>query len=155
MFIENNRNQFAQRGPLDAINSDSYKSLLKGLESGDISEIQKDIFISPRSKGEFYEIKKDPYQRKNLINDKKFQEKIETLKSVLNTWKLETGDTQPKEITKDWYERKPGPKNEESKGTKDKVIGGPNSLTTPFHGKREEFPGASKNASKINNKGPF
>ena len=155
MFIENNRNQFAQRGPLDAINSDSYKSLLKGLESGDISEIQKDIFISPRSKEEFYEIKKDPSQRKNLINDKKFQEKIETLKSVLNTWKLETGDTQPKEITKDWYERKPGPKNEESKGTKDKVIVGPNSLTTPFHGKREEFPGASKNASKINNKGPF
>ena len=155
MFIENNRNQFAQRGPLDAINSDSYASLLKALESGDISEIQKDIFISPRAKEEFYEIKKDPYQRINLIDDQKFQEKIETLKSVLNIWKLETGDTQPIEITKDWYERKPGPKYEKSNLKKDKIIGGPNSLKTEFYGKREEFPGASKNASRINNKGPF
>lgn len=148
MFIENNRNQFAQRGPLDAINSDSYKSLLRAHESGKISQIQNDIFINPRAKEEFYEINKDPYQRKNLINEKKFQKKIETLKSVLNTWKLETGDTQPIEITKDWYERRPGPK-------KDQGTGGPNSLITKFHGKRNEFPGASKNASKLNNKGPF
>ena len=148
MYIENNRNQFAQRGPLDAINSNSYKSLLRAHESGKISQIQNDIFINPRAKEEFYEINKDPYQRKNLINDKKFQKKIEILKSVLNTWKLETGDTQPIEITKDWYERRPGPK-------KDQATGGPNSLITKFHGKRNEFPGASKNASKLNNKGPF
>ena len=53
MYIENNRNQYAQRGPLDAINSDSYASLLKALESGDITEVQKEIFISPRPKEEF------------------------------------------------------------------------------------------------------
>ena len=41
MLIENNRNHFAQRGPLDAINSDSYASLLKKFEAGEISEIQK------------------------------------------------------------------------------------------------------------------
>ena len=73
MFIENNRNQFAQRGPLDAINSDSYKSLLRAHESGKISQIQNDIFINPRAKEEFYEINKDPYQRKNLINEKNFK----------------------------------------------------------------------------------
>ena len=44
---------------------------------------------------------------------KKISKKIETLKSVLNTWKLETGDTQPIEITKDWYERRPGPKKDQ------------------------------------------
>jgi arylsulfatase A-like enzyme len=52
MYIENNRNQFAQRGPLDAINSDSYASLLAQLQTGEISEIQKEIFLSPRPKRE-------------------------------------------------------------------------------------------------------
>ena len=28
-------------------------------------------------------------------------------------------------------------------------------LKTPFHGIRGEFPGASKNATQLNNKGPF
>ena len=143
MYIENNRNQFAQRGPLDAINSDSYASLLSQLESGEISEIQKEIFLSPRPQREFYDVEKDIFQRDNLIEEKSHQDEIKQLKSVLEKWKTQTGDSQPDEITKDWYEKRPGPDD------------APNSLRTPHHGIRGEFPGASKNATQINNKGPF
>ena len=143
MYIENNRIQFAQRGPLDAINSDSYASLLNLMESGEISEIQKEIFLSPRPKREFYEVEKDIFQRENLIGEKSHQEEIKHLESILEKWKTETGDSQPDEITKDWYEKRPGPDD------------APNSLKTPAHGIRGEFPGASKNATQINNKGPF
>jgi hypothetical protein len=143
MYIENNRNQFAQRGPLDAINSDSYASLLSQLESGEISEIQKEIFLSPRPQREFYDVEKDIFQRDNLIEEKSHQDEIKRLKSVLEKWKTQTGDSQPDEITKDWYEKRPGPDD------------APNSLRTTHHGIRGEFPGASKNATQINNKGPF
>ena len=143
MYIENNRNQFAQRGPLDAINSDSYASLLAQLQMGEISEIQKEIFLSPRPKREFYDMEKDVFQRENLIEEKSYQEAIQHLQSILEKWKIVTGDSQPDEITKDWYEKRPGP------------VKAPNSLKTSYHGKRGEFPGASKNATQINNQGPF
>jgi N-sulfoglucosamine sulfohydrolase len=143
MYIENNRNQFAQRGPLDAINSDSYASLLSRLQSREISEIQKEIFLRPRPQREFYDVEKDIFQRDNLIEEKSYQEEIKQLKSVLENWKTQTGDSQPDEITKDWYEKRP------------RADDAPNSLRTPHHGIRGEFPGASKNAIQINNKGPF
>tara|TARA_Y100000996_G_scaffold409876_1_gene391270 strand:+ start:2963 stop:4480 length:1518 start_codon:yes stop_codon:yes gene_type:complete len=155
MYIENNRNQYAQRGPLDAINSDSYASLLKKLESGDISEVQKEIFISPRPKEEFYELNEDLFQRTNLIDDEKYQKNINSLRMILNQWKDETGDSQPDQITKDWFEKRPGPKGKEAKTKKDLPVGGQYNLTTSFYQKRGELPGASKNATKINNKGPF
>jgi hypothetical protein len=143
MYIENNRNQFAQRGPLDAINSYSYTSLLKQLESGKISKIQKEIFLSPRPQREFYDVEKDIYQSDNLIEEKKYQEEIKQLSLVLEEWKTQTGDSQPDEITKDWYQKRPGPDD------------APNSLKTVHHGERGEIPGASENATQINNKGPF
>tara|TARA_B100001057_G_scaffold288727_1_gene288831 strand:+ start:1096 stop:2571 length:1476 start_codon:yes stop_codon:yes gene_type:complete len=143
MYIENNRNQFAQRGPLDAINSDSFTSLLVQLQAGEISEIQKEIFLTPRPKREFYDMEKDFFQRENLIGEKSYQEAIQHLESILEKWKIETGDSQPDEITKDWYEKRPGP------------VEAPNSLKTSYHGKRGEFPGVSKNATQINNQGPF
>ena len=155
MLIENNRNQYPQLGPLDAINSDSYASLLSKFESGKISDIQKEIFISPRPKEEFYDMNEDSFQRNNLINDNDLKIKIKDLRTVLNRWKNETGDSNPKQITKDWYERKPGPKSEKLTGKKDIPTGGKYSLTTPYYKIRGELPGASKNATSINNKGPF
>jgi hypothetical protein len=143
MYIENNRNQFAQRGPLDAINSDSYASLLKQLKSGKITKIQKEIFLSPRPKREFYDVEKDIFQRDNLIEEKSHQEEIKHLRLVLEEWKTQTGDSQPDEITKDWYQKRPGPDD------------APSSLKTVHHGLRGEIPGASENATQINNKGPF
>ena len=67
MYIENNRNQYAQLGPLDALNSLSFASLFEKNETGEINEIQGEIFISPRSKEEFYDMQNDLFQRKIAI----------------------------------------------------------------------------------------
>ena len=150
MLIENNRNQYPQLGPLDAVNSSSYLSLLKKNELGEITEIQKEIFIAPRTKEEFYDLKNDPFQRKNLINSNAFIGKIDNLREVLNQWKENTGDSEPDQITKNWYKTTPG-----SIDARDNLSKSIESLKTPSHGKRGEFPGASENASKNNNKGPF
>ena len=90
-----------------------------------------------------------------IINDVSYIENINTLRQILIKWKEETGDTSPKDITKDWYERRPGPKNSLTKNKKDLPIGGEYRLTTEYHGKRGELAGASKDATEINKKGPF
>ena len=150
MYIENNRNKFAQLGPLDVINSPSYKSLLEKNKFKKTTEIQSEIFVNPRPKEEFYNLKNDPFQRKNLINTPKFTDKINDLKTILKKWKDQTGDSEPVKITKDWYKRIPV-----SNDSSDKFNEYLEPLKTSFHGKRGESPGASKNAAKNNNKGPF
>ena len=150
MLIENNRNKYPQLGPLDALNSSSNLSLLKKNELRETTEIQKEIFIAPRPKEEFYDLKNDPFQRKNLINSNAFIGKIDNLREVLNQWKENTGDSEPDQITKNWYKTTPG-----SLDTTNNLSESIESLKTPFHGIRGESPGASKNASKNNNKGPF
>ena len=150
MYIENNRNQYAQLGPLDALNSLSFASLFEKNKTGEINEIQGEIFISPRSKEEFYDMQNDLFQRKNLVLDRDFQDEINNLRNVLNQWKEETGDSEPESITKHWYKRTPG--SIEARNSLSKSI---ESLKTEFHGIRGEFPGTSNNAIKINNKGPF
>ena len=57
MYIENRRNKFPQKGPLDVINSDSYLSLLDAYEKGVLTKNQEEIFISPRFKEELYEMR--------------------------------------------------------------------------------------------------
>ena len=150
MLIQNNRNEFPQAGPLDAINSSTYASLLEKNKLGEITEVQGEIFDSPRLEEEFYVLKNDLFQRKNLIDDDKLNEEINNLRLILNRWKNETGDSQPEEITKDWYLRTPGPI--ETRNNLGKSI---DLVKTKNHGIRGEFPGSSNNATENNNKGPF
>ena len=150
MLIQNNRNEFPQSGPLDAINSSTYASLLEKNKLGEITEVQGEIFDSPRLEEEFYVLENDLFQRKNLIDDDKLNEEINNLRLILNRWKNETGDSQPEEITKDWYLRTPGPI--ETRNNLGKSI---DLVKTKNHGIRGEFPGSSNNATENNNKGPF
>ena len=149
MYIENNRNHIAQLGPLDAINSLSFESLYIKNISDELNEIQKEIFINPRPKEEFYEMQNDHFQRNNLIQNEAFKNQINDLKKILNMWKVETGDSEPMKLTKHWYSRKPGSK---VKNDLNKSI---ELLKTKHHGIRGEFPGHINNAVKINHKGPF
>ena len=84
MLIQNNRNKFSQAGPLDAINSSTYASLLEKNNLGEITEVQGEIFTSPRIEEEFYVLKNDLFQRENLIDDDKLNEEINHLRVILN-----------------------------------------------------------------------
>ncbi len=81
-------------------------------------------------------MKVDAAQTNNLINNPKYKARINQLKNILQTWQEQTGDTSPDKITPDWYDR------ETVKALPAKDI-------------RGEMPGASKQADKINAKGPF
>ena len=142
MYIVNNRPQFPQTGPLDAINSPTYQDLKDALENGSISIKQNDIFINPRSSEEFYNLNSDPFQFNNLLNSR-VSEEYNKLKKVLKQWIDETGDDSPESLTKDYYLRNQEQGKENS------------SLKTDFYQTRGTMPGSLKKAHKINKKGPF
>jgi len=143
LYILNSRPDFPQEGPLDAINSPTYIDLKTAQKNNTITKIQAEIFIQPRQAEELYDLINDPYQFNNLISSEKIEDEYLLLKSILNNWITETGDSKPIQITKDWYLREQEPFNESSL------------LKTEFHGIRGEMPGKSTNAVKNNNKGPF
>ena len=142
MYIVNNRPQFPQTGPLDAINSPTYQDLKDALENGSISIKQNDIFINPRTSEEFYNLNSDPFQFNNLLNSSESEE-YNKLKKVLKQWIDETGDDSPQSLTKDYYLRNQIQGKENS------------SLKTDFYQTRGTMPGFLNKAYKINKKGPF
>ena len=143
LYIVNSRPQYPQEGPLDAINSPTYIDLKSAQKNNSITEIQSEIFINPRPKEELYDLKKDPFQFNNLMLSENIPNDYLLLKGILNKWIIETGDSKPLKITKDWYQREQEPFNESSL------------LKTKFHGFRGEMPGKSTNAVSNNSKGPF
>lgn len=140
MYILNSRPEFLQLGPLDAINSPSFKELSMLKESKNLSSFQADIFIAPRPNEELYDCHNDSLQIDNISSDPKYQKVLYDLRNVLKEWMTETGDNIPVTITKDWYIRKP------------RII---MTERTEYHSIRGEMPGSVLNATKNNNKGKF
>ena len=147
MYIKNERPQFAQRGPLDAVNSPTYTELKKAFKDGLITERQADIFLAPRPKEELYDLINDPYQFNNLMLGQEIPAAHEELKLMLKEWSNATGDNLPENITKDWYLREPV-KN--TNGMKTKT-----SNRAKNYNIRGEMPGFANDATRINEKGPF
>jgi N-sulfoglucosamine sulfohydrolase len=136
LYILNERPQFANQGPLDAVNSASFKALLKAKANGTLSPIQRDLFVTPRPGEEFFNVTDDPLQQSNAIADSKYSRYIDKLRKILEQWQEETADSCPDGLTGDWYGRESGE-------------------TLPANGKRGEMPGASRKAEFVNRKGPF
>jgi len=146
MYILNSRPQYAQRGPLDAINSTSYGELKSALLDKTISDKQAEIFIAPRPREELYDLSEDPYQFNNLMLGDNIPEAYNNLKKQLSKWIEETGDSLPENLTQDWYFREPIDPSEINQGKTNR---------SEQHGIRGEMPGTKKSAQKINHKGPF
>ncbi|NBS18988.1 MAG: heparan N-sulfatase, partial [Flavobacteriia bacterium] len=149
MYIVNSRPQFAQRGPLDAINSPSYKELKDAKLDGIINKKQAEVFLAPRPTEELYDLSIDPYQFNNLLQGDSLPTAYEDLKEKLHEWREATGDDLPEKLTSDWYYREPV--NSDQKDSSGKM----KSNKTSQHGIRGAMPGEASAATKINNKGPL
>ncbi len=70
----------------------SFKSLLKVKEKDSLTKAQSRLFEVPRTAYEFYDLKNDPYEFNNLIDDPNYQSMVTKLKVVLEKWRGQTGD---------------------------------------------------------------
>ncbi len=136
LYIINRRPQLANQGPLDAVNSPSFKALKEAQANKALTPTQNDIFISPRQAEELFAVQKDKLQIHNLIGDPDYAAVKNKLRTVLTQWQNQTGDTEPSHLTHDWYDRNSGKQTSENN-------------------KRGEMPGYTKHADKINAGGPF
>jgi N-sulfoglucosamine sulfohydrolase len=136
LYLKNNRPQLANQGPLDSNRSATHAALKKALEEGTITPVQSDIFLVPRPEEELFDVQQDPHQLNNLAANPNFKQALEEMRSVLDRWTEETGDTVPESLTTGWYDRE---------------------RFVPLEGRgvRGEMPGSALKAGQINQPGPF
>ena len=137
LYVLNSRPQFPNQGPLDAIHSPSFASLVQGNAENTLTPAQSDVFLAPRPSEELFLVRQDLLQLNNLIGDKKHKKVQMELNNVLSKWMEKTGDSAPENLTKDWYTRDSGEKVEANF----KVRG--------------EMPGESKKADELDTKTKF
>jgi len=100
---------------------------------GDLQPHQRDIFTVPRAAEELYDLSADPKQMSNLAGDPAHAETLNRLRRLLDQWIEETGDTVQEQPTGD---------REDIHGNKKPDF------------KVNEFPGAARNATRVNRPGP-
>lgn len=120
------------------------KEIWQAHADGKTTEKHWQVFANPSPEEEFYNIKDDPHQLVNLATKPEHAEQIGMARKTLATWTDETGDTIPTNPTPN---RRGPPRIVDGKIlTREKGAGG---------NPHAEFPGASRNASKINHPGPL
>lgn len=101
---------------------------------GELHPRQRDIFLKPRPAEELYHVNRDPHQLHNIAGDPKYAPVLQRLRTVLDQWTEETGDTVPDAPTNDrediYHEQNPD-----------------------FE--RGELPGEAAGAMNINHSGPI
>lgn len=109
LLIRNFRPLLALQGPADSVKSPSFQALRAARDSSEpLPPIQADIFLAPRPEVELYDTQADPHQVSNLAGQAAFAGIEKKLSDALARWMDETGDTVPKVISPDTFDRETG-----------------------------------------------
>ena len=68
------------------------QELLKLLKEDKLNEKQKFWFNIPKPSEEFYDLKNDPYELNNLIDDPNYADMVQSFSNKLELWIKETND---------------------------------------------------------------
>lgn len=120
------------------------KEIWQAHAAGKTTEKHWQVFANPCPEEEFYNVKDDPDQLVNLASKPEYAAQMETARKTLAKWTEETGDTVPTNPTPN---RRTPPTVVDGKIVRGKEEAGGNP--------HAEFPGAARNASKINHPGPL
>ncbi len=120
------------------------KEIWQAHAAGKTTEKHWQVFANPCPEEELYNVKNDPDQLVNLASKPEHAAQIEIARKALAKWTEETGDTVPANPTPN---RRFPPTVVDGKIVPGKVDAGGNP--------HAEFPGAARNAAKINHPGPL
>ncbi|WP_417394630.1 sulfatase [Gimesia chilikensis] len=119
---------------VESIDFPSGEALWERYEAGKLNKNQKDVFLKPRPREELYKVSKDPHQFENLADKPEYASELARLRTVLDQWAEQTGDTIPDNPTPDRNQRPGEPK--------------------PGEFEHREMPGDARDAQKVNQPGP-
>lgn len=137
LYVRNNRPYLAWQGPADSVRSISHQQLIALRDKKELSAAQADVFLAPRPQEELYQYRKDSHQLTNLATDTKYADVKTELRKLLDVWAEDTGDSIPKNLSKDSFDRETG------KQIRRKAV--------EYRGLT---PGEDRTAAKINASGP-
>jgi arylsulfatase len=144
LYIKNN---FPNQPNLCYESDDHYPAgaeLWKAHATGKTMSNQQQVFANPCPSEELFQVKNDPHQLSNLIDDKKHTKALKQARALLTKWTKQTGDSIP---------ANPTPNRHDPPKIKDGKILPPGKAKT--RNPHAEMPGASENASMINRSGPI
>lgn len=108
LYVLNSRPNLTNGGPADSKTSATQHSLNIVRDEGRLTPAQADIFMAPRAAEELFDVEKDPLQLLNLASVPEYQKVLQEMRTLLQTWRTQTGDTTPEHLTPDWYDRETG-----------------------------------------------
>lgn len=99
---------------VDSVNSKTWTGLMRMHRQGELTPAQKFIFVEPRPFEEFYDLQLDPQSLENVIDDPKYVQEINLLRTLLDNWRVETDDVMPEQRRRDGWTRdgRPLPHNQ-------------------------------------------
>lgn len=108
LYIRNAFPNLTGSPPADAVRSPTYL-LMQELHRADrLTRDQLGCFLSPRPTEELYDVKADPHQLHNLMDDPTHAQARDRLRGMLDQWVRETGDRVPEKPTPDRFDRVTG-----------------------------------------------
>ena len=86
-YIRNYRPEISNYLPLSyQLKMPMMRRMVDLLQKDSLNTVQKLWFQTPRTKEEFYDVKNDPYEVKNLIDNPAYKKEIERLRNAFDKW---------------------------------------------------------------------
>ena len=102
------RNYYWERplwNSVDSINSITWSGYLQAQRAGLLTEAQEFLFREPRPYEELYDLQLDPMSLRNLSGDPAYAAELNALRTMLDNWRVDTGDAMPLEPRRDGWTR--------------------------------------------------
>ncbi len=135
LYIRNFRPELAWQGPADSVRSPSHVRLRKLRDARNLTEAQRDVFLTPRPEIALYNTDTDPHQLRSVALVPTNYDIATKLGKALDQWMEQTGDSVPRDISTDSFDRETG-----------------NRLNVKSY--RGTTPGEDRGAANINAPGP-
>ncbi|EAQ77688.1 sulfatase family protein [Blastopirellula marina] len=108
LYIYNALPQLSGSPPADAVRSPTFETMLKLEEAGKLTADQRGPLMTPRPQEELYDVKSDPFQLRNLINEPQYAKTLELMRGEYKAWTSRTEDAVPQQWTPDKFDRQTG-----------------------------------------------
>ena len=91
------RNFYPELGQLLVVQRDfpAFRDVVEAEKKGQLTDVQKDLLLTPRQAEQLFDLDKDPDQLENVIQQKEFLLVLEQLRNIMDEWQERTGDSVP------------------------------------------------------------
>lgn len=108
LYMRNAFPQFAATPPADAVRSPTYQQMRQLRDTGDLTEVQGQIFQAPRDEEMLFDLHADPYAFRNLVHAPEHSDVLTGMIEQHRRWSQDTKDEIPTNPTSDRFDRETG-----------------------------------------------